>query len=131
MRAPGGAPRTYLYRTVVDMCEWAEDHGCLATVLCEHHGSADGYLPAPLILATAIAARTRSLPIVLTVVLPLYEPVRLAEEMAVLDIISAGRASYVFGLGYRPRSSTTRTRRVRPGPPGRREARPGPAIAQR
>jgi alkanesulfonate monooxygenase SsuD/methylene tetrahydromethanopterin reductase-like flavin-dependent oxidoreductase (luciferase family) len=35
------------------------------------------------------------------VILPLYDPVRLAEEMAVLDIISRGRVSYVFGLGYR------------------------------
>mgnify|MGYP002151903970 CR=1 FL=1 len=102
MRSPGGPPRAELYRTAIDMCEWAEDHGCLAAVLCEHHGSADGYLPAPLILATAIAARTQRLPMVLTVILPLYEPVRLAEEIAVLDIISAGRASYVFGLGYRP-----------------------------
>jgi alkanesulfonate monooxygenase SsuD/methylene tetrahydromethanopterin reductase-like flavin-dependent oxidoreductase (luciferase family) len=38
----------------------------------------------------------------LIVILPFYEPVRLAEEIAVLDILSKGRASYVFGLGYRP-----------------------------
>ncbi len=103
MRAPtGGTSRTELYRTAVDMCAWAEEQGCLAAVLCEHHGSPDGYLPAPLVPASAIAARTQRLPIVLTVILPLYEPVRLAEEMAVLDLLSRGRASYVFGLGYRP-----------------------------
>jgi alkanesulfonate monooxygenase SsuD/methylene tetrahydromethanopterin reductase-like flavin-dependent oxidoreductase (luciferase family) len=39
----------------------AEDHGCLAAVVCEHHASPDGYPPTPLILASAIAARTRSL----------------------------------------------------------------------
>ena len=39
------------------MCAWAETRGCLAAVLCEHHGSPDGYLPTPLILASAIAAR--------------------------------------------------------------------------
>jgi alkanesulfonate monooxygenase SsuD/methylene tetrahydromethanopterin reductase-like flavin-dependent oxidoreductase (luciferase family) len=38
----------------------------------------------------------------LIVILPFYDPVRLAEEIAVLDIISKGRAGYVFGLGYRP-----------------------------
>jgi alkanesulfonate monooxygenase SsuD/methylene tetrahydromethanopterin reductase-like flavin-dependent oxidoreductase (luciferase family) len=103
MRAPAtGAAPAELYAAALDMCAWAENHGCLAAVICEHHGSQDGYLPTPLILASAIAARTKSLLINLVVLLPLYEPVRLAEEIAVLDIISQGRASYVFGLGYRP-----------------------------
>jgi alkanesulfonate monooxygenase SsuD/methylene tetrahydromethanopterin reductase-like flavin-dependent oxidoreductase (luciferase family) len=103
MRAPADSvPAADLYSAALDMCAWAENAGCLAVVLCEHHGSDDGYLPTPLILASAIAARTSTLLINLVVLLPLYEPVRLAEEMAVLDIISQGRASYVFGLGYRP-----------------------------
>lgn len=102
MRAPDfGASTTELYQAAIDMCAWAETRGCLAAVLCEHHGSPDGYLPAPLILASAIAARTQQLLLTLTVVLPLYDPVRLAEEMALLDIISRGRATYIFGLGYR------------------------------
>ena len=84
------------------MCAWAEDHGGLAAVLCEHHGSEDGYLPAPMILASAIAARTQRLALSLILLLPFYEPVRLAEDMAVLDIISGGRASYILALGYRP-----------------------------
>jgi alkanesulfonate monooxygenase SsuD/methylene tetrahydromethanopterin reductase-like flavin-dependent oxidoreductase (luciferase family) len=63
----------------------------------------DGYLPSPLILATALAARTTTLPItVAVIVLPLYQPVRLAEDMAVLDIISRGRVSYVAAIGYVP-----------------------------
>ncbi|MCV7300405.1 LLM class flavin-dependent oxidoreductase [Mycobacterium barrassiae] len=103
MRAPAfGAPTTDLYAAAIDMSAWAEEHGCLAAVLCEHHGSEDGYLPAPLVLAAAIAARTERLVLSLVVILPFYDPVRLAEEMAVLDIISRGRASYVFGIGYRP-----------------------------
>lgn len=103
MRAPDfGAAPTELYEAAVDMCEWAETRGCLAAVLCEHHGSADGYLPTPLILGSAIAARTKQLMMTLIVILPFYDPVRLAEEIAVLDILSKGRASYVFGLGYRP-----------------------------
>jgi len=103
MRAPDfGAAATELYEAAIDMCAWAETRGCLAAVICEHHGSPDGYLPTPLILASAIAARTRQLMMTLVVILPFYEPVRLAEEMAVLDILSKGRAGYVFGLGYRP-----------------------------
>jgi alkanesulfonate monooxygenase SsuD/methylene tetrahydromethanopterin reductase-like flavin-dependent oxidoreductase (luciferase family) len=102
MRASAmGAPTTELYATAIDMCAWAETRGCLGAVLCEHHGSEDGYLPTPLILASAVAARTERLAITSVVILPLYDPVRLAEEMAVLDIISRGRVSYILGLGYR------------------------------
>jgi alkanesulfonate monooxygenase SsuD/methylene tetrahydromethanopterin reductase-like flavin-dependent oxidoreductase (luciferase family) len=102
MRAPAfGAATTDLYAAAIDMCSWAEQHGCLAAVLCEHHGSEDGYLPSPLILASAIAARTERLILSLVVILPFYDPVRLAEDIAVLDIISIGRASYIFGIGYR------------------------------
>src|SRR4051794_40621475 len=62
MRAPAfGAATTDLYAAAIDMSSWAEQHGCLAAVLCEHHGSEDGYLPSPLILAAAIAARTERL----------------------------------------------------------------------
>jgi alkanesulfonate monooxygenase SsuD/methylene tetrahydromethanopterin reductase-like flavin-dependent oxidoreductase (luciferase family) len=103
MRAPAwGAAPAELYAAVPEMCAWAEDHGAVAAVLCEHHGSDDGYLPSPMMLAPAIAARTRRLGLSLTLLLPFYEPVRLAEDMAVLDILSGGRASYILALGYRP-----------------------------
>ena len=103
MRAPDfGAPPAELYMAAIDMCEWAETRGCAAAVICEHHSSPDGYLPTPLILGSAIAARTKQLMMTLIVILPFYDPVRLAEEIAVLDLISNGRAGYVFGLGYRP-----------------------------
>ncbi len=103
MRTPPlGAPAVQLYAAAIEMCAWAEHRDCIAVVLCEHHGSEDGYLPSPLILASAIAARTERLALSLVVILPFYDPVRLAEEMTVLDILSKGRASYVVGLGYRP-----------------------------
>jgi alkanesulfonate monooxygenase SsuD/methylene tetrahydromethanopterin reductase-like flavin-dependent oxidoreductase (luciferase family) len=103
MRAPAiGAPAVELYAAATQMCAWAEGHGCLAAVLCEHHGSEDGYLPSPMILASAVAARTERLALSLILILPFYDPVRLAEDMAVLDIISKGRTSYVLALGYRP-----------------------------
>jgi alkanesulfonate monooxygenase SsuD/methylene tetrahydromethanopterin reductase-like flavin-dependent oxidoreductase (luciferase family) len=103
MRDPAwGAAPAALYGAVPEMCAWAEDHGCVAAVLCEHHGSEDGYLPAPLMLAPAIAARTQRLGLSLILILPFYDPVRLAEDIAVLDILSGGRASYILALGYRP-----------------------------
>ena len=56
----------------------------------------------PHILASAIAARTKQLAILLAAVpITFWDPVRLAEEISVLDIISKGRVSYAFGIGHR------------------------------
>ena len=103
MRAPDwAAPAVDLYAAAIDMCAWAEIRGAILTVLSEHHGADDGHLPTPLILASAIAARTKQLAILLAAVpIPLWDPIRLAEEMTVLDLISRGRVSYVFGVGHR------------------------------
>ena len=85
------------------MCAYAETRGAIVAVLSEHHAAQDGHLPSPLILASAIAARTERLAILLAaVVLPFWDPVRLAEEVSVLDIISKGRVWYAFGIGHSP-----------------------------
>jgi alkanesulfonate monooxygenase SsuD/methylene tetrahydromethanopterin reductase-like flavin-dependent oxidoreductase (luciferase family) len=104
MRAPAtGAPATELYQAALDMAAWGETRGCVSALLCEHHAASDGYLPSPMVLASAMAARTTTLPITIAVLLlPLYDPVRLAEEMVVLDIISQGRMMFVAAIGYRP-----------------------------
>lgn len=104
MRAPAfGAPTGELYAAALEMATFVESRGALMAVVCEHHTMADGYLPSPMVLATAMAARTSTLPIMTAaVILPLYDPIRLAEDMVVLDIISGGRVSYVMAVGYRP-----------------------------
>jgi alkanesulfonate monooxygenase SsuD/methylene tetrahydromethanopterin reductase-like flavin-dependent oxidoreductase (luciferase family) len=103
MRAPTwAAPIEDLYAAAIEMAAWAERRGAVVAVLSEHHATEDRHLPSPTILASAIAARTETLPIlVAAAVLPFYEPVRLAEDMAVLDIISRGRVAYVLGVGHR------------------------------
>lgn len=103
MRAPAaGAPTTELYAAALQMCEWAETRGAVVVVLSEHHGTEDGHLPSPHLLASAIAARTTRLAILLAAVpITFWDPVRLAENIAVLDIISRGRVSYAFGIGHR------------------------------
>ena len=91
-----------LYSAAVDMCGWAEGKGGAAAILSQHHAVDDGYLPSPLPLAAAIAARTTTLPINIAALLLLhYEPIKLAEDLAVLDLIAKGRVSVVIGLGYR------------------------------
>lgn len=102
MRSRGsGSATSDLYAAACEMSAWAETRGCVAAVICEHHCADDGYLPSPLLLASAIAARTENLMLNLVIILPFYDVARLAEDIAVLDHISAGRASYVFGIGYR------------------------------
>ncbi|TML39652.1 MAG: LLM class flavin-dependent oxidoreductase [Actinobacteria bacterium] len=91
------------YAACLDMCEWADERGFTSAVISEHHGIDDGYLPAPLVLAGAILGRTRRLMVnVAAVLVPLHDPVRLAEQVAVLDLASGGRFSMVAGMGYRP-----------------------------
>jgi alkanesulfonate monooxygenase SsuD/methylene tetrahydromethanopterin reductase-like flavin-dependent oxidoreductase (luciferase family) len=100
---PDGVPLSELYAAAVDMAEWAESNGGMMIALSEHHASPDGYLPSPLVMAAAMATRTSTMPMIIAASLFLFsDPVRLAEDIAVLDHLSNGRVSYVLGLGYRP-----------------------------
>ncbi len=91
------------YRACVEMCQWADERGAFFVGLSEHHGSADGYLPAPLPLAAAIAARTEHVMITIgALVAPFHDPIRLAEDVAVVDLISGGRLALIIGGGYVP-----------------------------
>ena len=97
MRAPAfGAQRNYLYDTALDQVAWADDLGFDIVGLGEHHGVEDGYNPSPLILAAAMAARTRYIKLRTSVLLaPLYDLPKLAEDAArmkeVLHVIRADR----------------------------------------
>ena len=104
-RAPGAdsATRQEIFSRAVEQAAYVEKHGQGAIMVSEHHASDDGYLPSPLLVASAFAAVTSTIPITISALLVnLYEPVRLAEDIAVLDHLSKGRVSYTFGLGYRP-----------------------------
>lgn len=91
------------YRAALEMASYADAHGITAIGCEEHHLAATGWLPAPLLMAAAVAGATRNIRISINALLvPLYDPVRLAEDIAVLDLLSAGRISYVAGIGYRP-----------------------------
>ena len=91
-----------LYRAGLEMIEWAEQVGAMSVMFSQHHGSSDGYLPSPVPMAAAAAARTSTVALnVGALLLLMYDPIKLAEDMVVLDHLSAGRVSYTIGLGYR------------------------------
>ena len=102
MRAPDfGTPVEELYAAAIDQCEWADSLGFEAVHVAEHHGTEDGYLPSPLVFCAAVAARTKRLRLEPSaLLLTLHHPIRLAEDLAVLDIISGGRVAIVAGMGY-------------------------------
>ncbi len=103
MRMPATAPGTRAdrYKASVDMVEWADSLGFVIAVLSEHHGSPDGYLPSPLPLAAAMAARSSNIRIgISAMVSSFHDPIRLAEDVAVVDLISGGRLDLTLTNGY-------------------------------
>jgi len=85
------------------MAAFADRIGIGRIGLMEHHGSEDGYLPRPFMLASGMAALTARAKFILgAVILPLHDPVAVAEEIAILDLISNGRFNVIFGAGYVP-----------------------------
>ncbi|MCX4883835.1 LLM class flavin-dependent oxidoreductase [Streptomyces sp. NBC_00847] len=121
---PGATPASLgaRYRAALEMAAYADDHGITTVQTEEHHGVDNNWLPSPFAFAGAVfgatqgnsAARSASLRgdgratggrITVTVsaaIGPLHDPLRLAEDIAVLDLLSGGRLVTVVGIGYRP-----------------------------
>jgi alkanesulfonate monooxygenase SsuD/methylene tetrahydromethanopterin reductase-like flavin-dependent oxidoreductase (luciferase family) len=102
-RNPGfaGVANADRYRALLDMSEWADRRGAMFVVLSEHHASDDDYLPSPLVMAAAIATRTKSVRIgINALIAPFYDPLRLAEDAAVVDLLSGGRLDLTIAGGY-------------------------------
>jgi alkanesulfonate monooxygenase SsuD/methylene tetrahydromethanopterin reductase-like flavin-dependent oxidoreductase (luciferase family) len=92
-----------LFEEGVEQIQYAEELGYDFVLIAEHHFSNYGTSPAPLLQALAIAQRTKRLKIATAVlVLPIWQPLRLAEEVAVLDQLTDGRFICGIGRGYQP-----------------------------
>ncbi len=86
------------YRFIVEQAQLAERLGIDSLWLSEHHGAEDGYLPSLLPLAAAILTATERLVVGTAVMLaPFHNPIRLAEDVAVIDQLSGGR--FILGTG--------------------------------
>jgi len=99
----GGRPITELYDERLRIAELYDRLGFHTYHLAEHHSTPLGMAPSPSVLLAAIAQRTRRLRFgPLVYLLPLYHPLRLAEEIAMLDHLSQGRFEIGIGRGRSP-----------------------------
>jgi alkanesulfonate monooxygenase SsuD/methylene tetrahydromethanopterin reductase-like flavin-dependent oxidoreductase (luciferase family) len=105
MQLPPDSSKTHadLYAEMLGTVKLAEELGFESAWLAEHHFQEDGICPSLLVTASAMAARTSKIKIGTSMfLLPLYRPVTVAEDVAVLDNISGGRFIFGVATGYRP-----------------------------
>lgn len=120
---PAGSDRTFTreYADYLALVRLVESEGLDAAWVSEHHFSEDGYLPSLVPMLAAFAAVTERIELGTGVVLaPFHDPIRLAEDFAVVDQLSGGRTICGLGIGWRDEEFrafgidvSTRTRRLR------------------
>jgi alkanesulfonate monooxygenase SsuD/methylene tetrahydromethanopterin reductase-like flavin-dependent oxidoreductase (luciferase family) len=95
-------PWDQVYGRMLEHLERADELGVGAVWMSEHHGFADGYLPQPLTFAAAVAVRTKRMRIGTAILqAPLRPAIDIAEQAAIVDILSGGRLELGLGAGYR------------------------------
>lgn len=102
---PNGTPETLSarYKAALEMAGYADDRGIDTIQTEEHHGTANNWLPSPFAFAGAVFGATRRIAVTVSAIIgPLYDPLKVAEDIAVLDLLSGGRLVTVAGIGYRP-----------------------------
>jgi probable F420-dependent oxidoreductase len=100
-------PWQQLYRELLDQAAYAEELGFASIWLSEHHFTDEGYLPSMSAVLGALAERTSRVRLGTAVLLaPLHHPLRLAEDLAVIDQLSGGRLEVGLAPGYRPKEFT-------------------------
>ena len=100
---PKGENVARMIDEIVEQAELCEQVGFDGFFFTEHHQQEDGYLPAPVLMAGIVGARTKRIKVGTCVLLaPLYHPIRLAEDIAVVDQATKGRFITAAGIAYQP-----------------------------
>ena len=87
------------YQEMVAMVKWADERGFSGATVSEHHGTDDGFMSSPILIAGAILAATRAMTCGISALLvPYHDPLRLAEDIAAVDLMAPGRLAVVLGL---------------------------------
>src|SRR5881398_1042003 len=103
LQAPPALAHPEVVRREIEQMAWTEELGFDSLWLTEHHFIEYGLSVSPAVLAAAVAMRTRRVRIGLAAaILPFHDPIRLAEELAMVDILSGGRLDVGVGRGNRP-----------------------------
>ncbi|WP_415951494.1 LLM class flavin-dependent oxidoreductase [Streptomyces sp. KLOTTS4A1] len=102
---PEGSPAQLAdrYGAALEMARFADSAGMTMIQTEEHHGVENNWLPSPFTFAAGVFGATRNIAVTISAILgPLHDPLRIAEEIAVLDLMGKGRLMTVAGIGYRP-----------------------------
>lgn len=103
MPEPDRAENGRRHQAMLEMCRFADANGFSGVSLEEHHGAFNGWSSSPLVLAGLIFGASKNLQITISALLvPLHDPLRIAEDIAALDLASGGRLVVIAGIGYRP-----------------------------
>lgn len=90
-----------VYAEALEQIEYADHLGYDTVWLAEHHFTRYGLCPSLFVFASHVAARTKRIRIgTAVVVLPFYNPLLVAEEAAMVDVLSGGRLDFGVGRGY-------------------------------
>lgn len=94
--------RAAMHRAMLDMARFADRNGFFDVSLAEHHGTQLGWTPSPLPLAAALLGATERVRVgISALVLPLHDPIRIAEDVAAIDLAFGNRFGLICALGYR------------------------------
>lgn len=103
--SPHGDPSTQreLINAAIELAEWGDTRGIAAVSVDEHHATGHGWSCNPVMAASMFLTRTQNIYLSADCALgPLWNPIRLAEDIAFVDAMSGGRLLTTVGLGYRP-----------------------------
>lgn len=99
MRVSEGVDSRSLYSIALEQARWCDERGLTELWASEHHGHEE--IASPLAFCAAVGAVTKRARLMVgAVLLPLHDPVRLAEDIILADLVSDGRMEVIMGLGY-------------------------------